>query len=123
MHKRSNTQESEKDDATARIHYRLARNRHAYPGNHGENQRAEIQPRLAGIFPNPQGLRIARYSHGAQWGTVLEGQIELTIGGETRTYGPGEAYNIPAGVLHSGKIPAGTKVIDIFEEPERYKLK
>lgn len=75
------------------------------------------------IFQILKDFELPAHSHGAQWGTVLEGQIELTIGGETRTYGPGEAYNIPAGVLHSGKIPAGTKVIDIFEEPERYKLK
>ena len=63
------------------------------------------------------------HSHKAQWGTVLEGQIELTIGGDTRTYGPGDSYNIPDGVVHSGRLPAGAKLIDFFEEPDRYKLK
>lgn len=75
------------------------------------------------FFQILEDFELPAHSHGAQWGTVLEGQIELTIGGETRTYGPGESYNISAGVIHSGKITAGTKVIDIFEEPERYKLK
>lgn len=63
------------------------------------------------------------HSHKGQWGTVIDGQIELTIGGETRRYGPGDSYNIPAGVVHSGRLPAGAKMIDFFEEPDRYKLK
>ncbi len=60
------------------------------------------------------------HAHGAQWGTVLEGAIELTIGGMTRTYGPGDSYVIGAGEVHEGTIPAGVKVIDFFEEPDRY---
>lgn len=61
------------------------------------------------------------HSHGAQWGTVLEGQITLTIGGETRVYRPGDSYSIGAGVEHGGKISAGTKVIDFFEDADRYQ--
>lgn len=61
------------------------------------------------------------HSHGAQWGTVLEGEIELTIGGQTRTYRPGDSYVIGAGVEHSVRIQAGVKVIDFFEEPDRYR--
>ena len=63
------------------------------------------------------------HSHKDQWGTVLEGQVEITIGGENRLYGPGSSYYIPAGVVHSAKAPAGAKVIDFFEEPDRYRLK
>lgn len=66
---------------------------------------------------------IPAHSHKAQWGTVLEGEVELTIGGETRSYGPGSSYYIPAGVVHSARAPAGAKVIDFFEEHDRYKLK
>jgi glyoxylate utilization-related uncharacterized protein len=62
-------------------------------------------------------------SHKAQWGTVLEGHMELTIDGKTETYRPGNQYFIPSGVVHSVKIPAGTKIIDYFDEKERYKLK
>lgn len=63
------------------------------------------------------------HSHKAQWGTVLEGEIEFTIGGETRTCGPGDSYSIPSGVEHGAHIKAGTKVIDVFEEPDRYPIK
>ena len=68
-------------------------------------------------------LDLPAHSHKAQWGTVLDGRIELTIGGETRTYGPGDSYYIPAGVEHSGRLPAGAKIMDFFEEPDRYRLK
>lgn len=62
------------------------------------------------------------HSHGAQWGTVLEGSIELTIGGATRRYGPGEPYEIPSGAVHSARIPAGTVAMDVFAEPDRYPI-
>jgi quercetin dioxygenase-like cupin family protein len=75
------------------------------------------------FFQVLKDVEVPAHSHKAQWGTVLDGQIELTIGDETRTYGPGDSYNIPAGVVHSGRLPAGAKVIDFFEEPDRYRLK
>ena len=75
------------------------------------------------FFQILKDMELPAHSHKGQWGTVLEGQIELTIGGETRTYGPGQSYNIPAGVVHSGKLPAGAKVLDFFEETDRYRLK
>lgn len=75
------------------------------------------------FFDFLKDMELPEHSHGGQWGTVLEGQIELTIAGDTRIYRPGESYDIPAGTLHSGRIPAGAKVIDFFEEPDRYGLK
>jgi quercetin dioxygenase-like cupin family protein len=75
------------------------------------------------FFDVLQDLELPPHSHKTQWGTVLEGQIELTIDGKTQTYRPGNAYFIPSGVVHSVKIPAGTKIIDFFEEKDRYRLK
>jgi len=75
------------------------------------------------IFEFHQDFELSEHFHKAQWGTVLAGQLELTIGGETKTYLPGQSYTIPSGVPHAGKIIAGTKVIDIFEEPDRYGLR
>ncbi|WP_413876331.1 cupin domain-containing protein [Albidovulum sp.] len=63
------------------------------------------------------------HSHRGQWGTVLEGAIDLTIAGVTRRVRPGEPYDIPAGTVHSAHIPAGTVVMDVFEEPDRYPLR
>lgn len=78
---------------------------------------------LVAFFTFLKELELPPHSHGAQWGTVIEGEIEFTIGGETKTYRPGDSYSIPAGVEHGAIIKAGTRVIDVFEEPDRYKLK
>lgn len=53
-----------------------------------------------------------------QIGLVLEGEIDMTIGGETRRIGPGVAYIIPGGVRHAGTGgPEGCLVLDIFSPP------
>ena len=78
---------------------------------------------LVVFFTFLQDMELPMHAHGAQWGTVVEGGIELTIGGKTRNYGPGDSYSIPAGVEHGALIKAGTKVIDVFEEADRYPIK
>jgi quercetin dioxygenase-like cupin family protein len=77
---------------------------------------------LVVFFTFFQDMDLPAHAHGAQWGTVIAGEIELTIGGETATRRPGDSYSIPAGVLHSARIAAGTRVIDVFEEADRYAL-
>ncbi len=63
------------------------------------------------------------HAHGAQWGTVVDGALELTIDGVTRVFHPGESYTIRAGEVHSARIPAGTKAVEFFEEPDRYRAR
>lgn len=64
---------------------------------------------------------VPMHKHGAQWGVVVAGQIELTIGEEARTYGPGDTYVIARDQMHGATITAGTHIIDFFEEPDRYQ--
>jgi len=66
---------------------------------------------------------LPEHSHDAQVGFVLEGHIDLTIGGLKETYTKGDRYYIPSGVKHSGKIYAGYADITYFDEPNRYKKK
>jgi len=50
-----------------------------------------------------------------QAGTVVSGQLELTVAGETRQLEPGATYIIPGGVEHgarTGDRPA--RVMDVF---------
>ncbi len=75
------------------------------------------------FFDVLQYVELPPHSHKAQWGTVLEGQLDLTVDGKTQTYRPGMAYFIPSGIVHSARIPAGTKIVDFFEEKDRYQLK
>jgi len=53
-----------------------------------------------------------------QSGIVLQGEFDFTIGGETRTLRPGDAYIIPGGVEHSLVGSDGWSLaLDIFSPP------
>ena len=78
---------------------------------------------LVVFFTFVKDMVLPPHSHKAQWGTVIAGEIEFTIGGKTKTYGPGDSYSIPSGVVHGANIKAGSVVIDVFEEPDRYPIK
>jgi len=81
-------------------------------------------PTASAIFVEAQAdSEVPEHSHGAQWGIVVAGDLVLTIGGKTRTYRPGEEYLIPAGVPHAAKLRAGVRVIDFFDDPNRYRPK
>lgn len=78
---------------------------------------------LVVFFTFAQDMDLPAHAHGAQWGTVVAGEIDFTIGDDRRIYRPGDSYTIPAGVTHSARITAGTRVIDVFEEADRYGVK
>ena len=78
---------------------------------------------LVVFFTFHQDVEIPSHAHGPQWGTLVRGEARLTIGGETRSYAPGQTWDIPAGVPHGGWIAAGSELIDVFAEPDRYPLK
>ena len=66
-------------------------------------------------------VEISEHSHEAQWGVVLEGEIELKIEGKLLVLKKGDAYFIPAGANHSAKIKAGYKDITLFNQKDRYQ--
>jgi mannose-6-phosphate isomerase-like protein (cupin superfamily) len=63
------------------------------------------------------------HKHKAQWGIVIEGEMSLTIGGETKRYKKGDSYYIPEGVEHQAEFHTHFKALDFFAEPARYKIK
>lgn len=67
--------------------------------------------------------KVTEHKHGPQWGIVIEGEMDLTIGGITKTYKRGDSYVIPEGVLHSAEFKTRTWVLDFFADKERYKAK
>jgi quercetin dioxygenase-like cupin family protein len=70
-----------------------------------------------------QDADLPAHSHAAQYGVVLEGRIDLTIGGESHTFTKGDRYVIPAGAVHSGKIHAGYADITFFDQADRYGVR
>lgn len=63
---------------------------------------------------------LPEHVHASQIGFVLEGKIDLTIGGVEHTFQKGDRYFIPENVVHSGKIHAGYADITFFAQRDRY---
>ncbi|GAB4268085.1 MAG: hypothetical protein Kow0092_21750 [Deferrisomatales bacterium] len=82
-----------------------------FQGEAGQAVFFELQP----------GTVIPEHSHGAQWGVVLEGEIELTVSGQARRCRRGDSYAIPAGASHSARCPGGARVLDFFADRDRYR--
>jgi quercetin dioxygenase-like cupin family protein len=68
-------------------------------------------------------IDLPEHEHAAQWGIVLEGRIDLAIGGVMRTYIRGDRYFIPPNVPHFGRIYAGYADMTFFAQPDRYPVK
>ena len=66
---------------------------------------------------------VPEHSHESQWAVVLEGRIDIVIGGEAKTLGKGDQYFIPAGVPHSAKVYAGYADVTFFNQKNRYSKK
>ncbi len=75
------------------------------------------------FFEIESSAQVSEHSHNAQWGIVVEGEMELTIEGKTRVYRKGDDYFIPAQAKHSAKFLTKCRVIDFFNEKTRYKSK
>jgi len=68
-------------------------------------------------------IEIPVHSHEAQWGIILDGELELIINGVKNTYSKGDTYFIPKNVKHSAKIKKGYKDLTLFNQKDRYKTK
>jgi quercetin dioxygenase-like cupin family protein len=81
-------------------------------------------PTASAIFVEArEDARVPEHAHGAQWGIVVDGELNLTIGGKMRTLRRGDEYFVPPGVPHAATLKAGSRVIDFFDVPDRYRPK
>jgi quercetin dioxygenase-like cupin family protein len=61
------------------------------------------------------GAELPEHSHPhEQIANVLEGQFELTVGGETRVLEHGQVAVIPSGVKHGGRAITPCRLLDVF---------
>lgn len=84
-----------------------------FQGTHGQICFFEFEP----------GIEVPAHSHGNQWGVVLHGEFNLTMNGKTRTLRQGDSYYIPEGMVHSANFEKTCKILDFFEDIDRYKPK
>jgi len=69
------------------------------------------------------GTIVPQHNHlHEQAGTVISGDLSLTIAGETRRLKPGDAYIIPGDVPHSAEAHTDTRLFELFSPVrEEYK--
>ena len=70
-----------------------------------------------------EDVEVPEHAHEEQWAVVLEGEIEVTIGGKTEVCRRGDTYYIPKDVVHSARVKKGYKDITFFNQRDRYKVK
>lgn len=76
------------------------------------------------FFQMEANAKVPEHSHDyPQWGMVIEGEIDLIIEGQTRNCKKGDEYLIPARAKHKALILAKSRVVDLFSERARYKMK
>jgi quercetin dioxygenase-like cupin family protein len=90
-------------------------------GVHGNLLQGEDQQVIFMVFE--RDVEVPQHAHEAQWGVVLDGEIDVTIGGVTRTCRKGDSYFIPKDVQHSAQVRKGYKDITVFNQRDRYKEK
>lgn len=66
-------------------------------------------------------VEVPPHAHNAQWGIVMEGEMEITISGKIHNLRKGDTYFIKKDEIHSAKIKAGYKDLTLFDQPDRYE--
>ena len=75
------------------------------------------------FFVVDEGVTVPNHAHCAQKGTVVAGEMTLTIEGQTNLYQPGDTYSIPEGASHRVSFSKDTILIDLFDAPNRYPVR
>ncbi len=65
-------------------------------------------------------VEVPEHAHAAQWGAVLDGEMELTVAGKLLLLKRGDSYFIPAGARHSARIRKGYADVTLFDQRDRY---
>jgi len=76
---------------------------------------------LTMFYEIDRDLEVPEHAHGAQWGVVLAGEMDLIIDGASATYRAGDTYYVPDGARHIARIRAGYRGVDVFADAHRYE--
>jgi mannose-6-phosphate isomerase-like protein (cupin superfamily) len=72
------------------------------------------------FYETDHDLLVPEHSHGAQWGVVLDGEMEMVVDGVADRYRAGDTYYVPPGSPHLARLFAGCRGIDVFADFDRY---
>ena len=74
------------------------------------------------FFDLPAGMVLPQHSHDAQWGIVIDGELDFNLEGDIQRRKKGDSYFIPKGAEHGATIITDAKVLEVFVG-ERWKPK
>jgi quercetin dioxygenase-like cupin family protein len=65
------------------------------------------------VWQDPPGAHYAEHTHPVETAhVILDGEMTLTIHGESRTFRAGERCDVPAGAVHAAKMgPKGCRYL------------
>ena len=67
----------------------------------------------------PSGTSIPPHSHDTDnYGIIIRGELILHLDGETRRFGVGDWYHVPAGAEHAADFEQDTDEIEFWFRPE-----
>jgi quercetin dioxygenase-like cupin family protein len=87
------------------------------PGVHRRTMGTTDEVMICEFFIERDALVPMHQHMNDQVGYVVQGAIEMTIGGQVRACQAGESYAVPAGVLHGGRALVDSVIIDAFSPP------
>jgi quercetin dioxygenase-like cupin family protein len=70
----------------------------------------------------PEASVVPEHRHGPQIGIVVTGEVDITIGGQRRVCHSGDMFEIEDQQPHSAVLAAGTLVLEVFQENDRYPV-
>jgi len=91
-----------------------------------ELEEKQIFPGFKGRFVNSENMTFAYWDIDAgavlpehshpheQVATIIAGELELTVNGETKVLRPGSVAVIPSDATHSGRAITSCRIIDVF---------
>lgn len=84
-----------------------------FPGYHGKMIHSERMTFVT--WEIEEGAPFPEHKHPHEQITyIIEGELELTVSGETKVVGPGNTVIIPPNALHLGRAITACKIVDVF---------
>jgi quercetin dioxygenase-like cupin family protein len=66
----------------------------------------------------PAGTSMPPHHHPTDnWGVITKGRMHVTVDGAERSYGPGDWYHVPAGMIHAARCEVDTEEVELWFDP------
>lgn len=88
-------------------------------GVHRRTMGTTDEAMLCEIFLEKGAIIEHHHHQNDQVGYVVYGEVQITIGDETRICHGGDSYAIPGGVIHGVKALKDSLLVDVFSPPRK----